>query len=62
MQKIQAFRVQREVKDRVIWTVSRCDTFTVKSIYFILESRDSSLFPSGSIWRTSVPPKVAFFA
>ena len=62
LQKIQAFRVQREVEDRVIWTASRCGTFTVKSLYSILEPEDSPLFPSGSIWRSSVPLKVAFFA
>ena len=62
LQKIQAFRVQREEEDRVIWTASRCDTFTVKSLYSILEPENSPLFPSGSIWRASVPPKVTFFA
>ena len=62
LQKIQAFRVHRDVEDRVIWTASRCGTFSVKSLYSILESRDSLLFPSGSVWRLSAPPKVAFFA
>ena len=46
---------------RVIWTASRCGTFSVKSLYSILEPEDSPLFPSGSICRSSVPPKVAFF-
>ena len=46
----------------MIWTASRCGTFSVKSLYSILESSDSLLFSSGSIWRVSVPPKVAFFA
>ena len=31
LQKIQAFKVQRKVEDRVIWTASRCGTFTIKS-------------------------------
>ncbi|RVW12705.1 TLD domain-containing protein 1 [Vitis vinifera] len=62
LQKIQAFRVQREEEDRVIWIASRCDTFTVKSLYSILEPENSPLFPSGSIWRVNVPPKVTFFA
>ena len=62
LQKIQAFRVHRDVEDRVIWTASRCGTFSVKSLYSILESRDSLLFPSGSVWRLSAPPKVTFFA
>ena len=62
LQKIQAFKVHREVEDRVIWKASRCDTFLVKSLYSILEPRDSPLFHSGSIWKSSAPPKVAFFA
>ena len=49
LQKIQAFRVQREVEDRVIWTISRYGTFSVKSLYSILEPSDSLLFPSGSV-------------
>ena len=62
LQKIQVFKVQREVEDRMIWIASRCGTFTVRSLYSILELRDSPLFPCGSIWWASVPPKVAFFA
>ena len=62
LQNIQAFKVQREEENRVIWTALSCDTFTVKYFYSILETIDSSSFPSGSIWRASVPHKVAFFA
>ena len=62
LQKIQAVRVHRDVEDRVIWTTSRCGTFSVKSLYSILELGNSPLFPSGSVWRSSAPPKVAFFA
>ena len=62
LQKIQAFRVCRDVKDRVIWINSKCGTFSVKSFYSILEPGDSPLLPSGSIWRASVSPKVTFFA
>ena len=61
LHKIQAFRVHRDVEDRVILTTLRCGTFLVKSLYSILEPGDSSLFPSGSIWRASVPSKVTFF-
>ena len=62
LQKIKAFRVHRDVEDKVIWTISRYGTFSVKSLYSILEPEDSPLFPSGSIWKSSTPPKVAFFA
>ena len=60
--KIQAFRVQREVEDKVVWTTFKSGTFSIKSLYSILEPESSSLFPCGSIWRANVPPKVAFFA
>ena len=62
LQKIQVFKVHMDVEDRVIWIASRCGTFLVKSLYSILEPWDSPLFPSGSVWRSSAPHKVAFFA
>ena len=62
MLKIQAFRVQREAEDKVVWTTSQSGAFSVKLLYSILEPRGSSLFLCGSIWRANVPPKEAFFA
>ncbi|RVW99516.1 putative ribonuclease H protein [Vitis vinifera] len=62
MLKIQAFRVQREDKDRVVWTASKGGVFSAKSLYSILEPGDSHLFPCNSIWKVNVPPKVALFA
>ena len=62
MLKIQAFKVQREDEDKVVWTASKSGVFSVKSLYSILEPGGSFLFPCGSIWRASMPPKVAFFA
>ena len=62
LHKIQAFRVQREEKDRVLWTASKCGTFSVKSLYSILKLEGSFLFSSDGIWRVRVPPKAAFFA
>ena len=35
--KIQAFRVQREDEDKVVWTTSRSGDFSVKSLYSTLE-------------------------
>ncbi|RVW84854.1 hypothetical protein CK203_048644 [Vitis vinifera] len=46
LHKIQAFRVQREEKDRVFWTASKCGTFSVKSLYSILKLEGSFLFSS----------------
>ena len=37
LQKIHAFRVQREKEDRVIWTTSNDGVFSVKSLYSLLE-------------------------
>ena len=62
MLKIQAFRVQRENEDEVVWTASRSCVFSVKSLYSTLERGGSTLFPYVGIWRVCVPPKVAFFA
>ena len=63
LQKIHAFRVQREKEDRVIWTASNDGAFTIQSLYSMLErGSSSSMFPSERIWRVRVPPKVAFFA
>ena len=62
MLKIQAFRVQREDEDRVVWTTSKNGVFSIKLSYSILEPGDSHLFPCNSIWRVKAPPKVTFFA
>ena len=61
LQKIQAFRVQREEEDRVIWTASNDGAFSVRSLYSMMEPGGLSLFPSERIWRARMPPKVAFF-
>ena len=62
MLKIQPFRMQREIEDKVVWTASRNGVFLVKSLYSILQPGGSALFLFDSIWRAYVPTKVAFFA
>ena len=62
MLKIQVFRVQRDDKDKVVWTTSRSGDLSIKSFYSILEPRGFALFSYDSIWRAYMPPKVAFFA
>ena len=42
LQKIHAFRVQREEEDIVIWTTSNDGAFSVKSLYSMLEWGGSS--------------------
>ncbi|RVW98940.1 Transposon TX1 uncharacterized 149 kDa protein [Vitis vinifera] len=44
LQKIQAFRVQREEEDRVIWTASNNGVFSVRSLYSMMEPGGLSLF------------------
>ena len=61
MTNLQAKRVHRDVEDKVIWTASRSENFLVKSLYLVLELDNPLLFPSSIIWRSCVPPKVAFF-
>ncbi|RVX11326.1 LINE-1 retrotransposable element ORF2 protein [Vitis vinifera] len=58
MLKIQAFRVQRENEDKMVWTASRSGVFSVKSLYSTLEPGGSALLPYVGIWRACVPPKV----
>ncbi|RVX02510.1 LINE-1 reverse transcriptase-like [Vitis vinifera] len=62
MLKIQAFRWQREIEDKLVWTASRSGAFSVKSLYSTLEPGGSAMFPYVGIWSARVPPKVAFFA
>ncbi|RVW34912.1 putative ribonuclease H protein [Vitis vinifera] len=58
MLKIQAFRVQREIEDKMVWTASRSGAFSVKSLYSTLEPGGSAMFPYVGIWSARVPPKV----
>ncbi|RVW65119.1 hypothetical protein CK203_034915 [Vitis vinifera] len=60
LQKIQAFRVQREEEDRVIWTASNNGAFSVRSLYSMMEPGGGgglSLFPSERIWRQECLPR-----
>ncbi|RVW76360.1 putative ribonuclease H protein [Vitis vinifera] len=62
LQKIQAFRVQREEEDRVIWTASNNGAFSVRSLYSMMEPGAFLCSLVERIWKVRVPPKVAFFA
>ncbi|RVW94823.1 DEAD-box ATP-dependent RNA helicase 39 [Vitis vinifera] len=57
MLKIQAFRVQREIEDKMVWTASRSGVFSVKSLYSTLEPGGSAMFPYVGIWSASVPQR-----
>ena len=53
--------VQQDVEDRVLWIETKCEKFSVKSLYKALGSGSSVSFPSNVIWKTCVQPKVSFF-
>ena len=58
--KIQQKRVSQDLEDRVLWIVTKCRKFSVKSIYDVLEPSDAVLFPRSIIWSPCVPPKAGF--
>ena len=53
--------VQQDVEDRVLWIETKCEKFSIKSLYKALGFDSSVSFPSNVIWKTCVQPKVSFF-
>ena len=49
LQKIHAFRAQREEEDSVIWKASNDGAFSVRSLYSMMEPGGSFMFPSERI-------------
>jgi hypothetical protein len=49
-------------EDRVWWQPSKHKDFQVKLYYTILTSTATVQFPWKSIWKTKIPPRVAFFS
>ncbi|KAJ9671175.1 hypothetical protein PVL29_027249 [Vitis rotundifolia] len=54
-------RVQQAMEDRVIWRETKCGKFFVKSLYKSLVSGPPASFPSSTIWKVYVQPKLSFF-
>ncbi|KAJ9702668.1 hypothetical protein PVL29_004414 [Vitis rotundifolia] len=54
-------RVQQEVEDRVLWKETKCEKFSVKSLYKALVSGPPVSFPLTVIWKVCVQPRVRFF-
>ncbi|RVW92939.1 Transposon TX1 uncharacterized 149 kDa protein [Vitis vinifera] len=48
-------------EDRVSWVKSKDGVFSIKSLYKVLQSASSALFPSKIIWRSCAQPKIIFF-
>ncbi|RVW97120.1 hypothetical protein CK203_030039 [Vitis vinifera] len=49
--------VQQDVEDRVLWIETKCEKFSIKSLYKALGFDSSVSFPSNVIWKTCVQPK-----
>lgn len=43
---------------KVLWTVPKDETFSVKTLYKALEPRRQGVFPTSVIWNPWVPPRV----
>jgi hypothetical protein len=54
--------IEHQGEDKLWWIPSRKGTFEVSSFYRPLSTQGPSSFPWKGIWRTKVPPRVAFFA
>ena len=59
---IQDKVVVEEREDEMFWEVTNSRSFSVKSLYSILEEVRVGPFPSSIVWNAWVPPKVSFFA
>uniref|UniRef100_A0A2N9ECM4 Reverse transcriptase zinc-binding domain-containing protein n=1 Tax=Fagus sylvatica TaxID=28930 RepID=A0A2N9ECM4_FAGSY len=54
--------INRYEEDKMCWKLSPDKGFQVKSYYKELSSMGVGCFPWKSIWKTKVPPRVAFFS
>ena len=54
--------VVEEREDVLFWADTESGSFSVKSLYFILEEVRVDPFPNRVVWNAWVPPKVSFFA
>ena len=50
-----------DVEDMVFWTETKSEKFSVKSLYYVYELDNPSLFPSSCISNVWVKPKISFF-
>ena len=62
LSRIQDKVVAEEREDEVFREVTKSGSFSVKSLYSILEEVRVGPFPTSIVWNAKVPPKVSFFA
>jgi len=54
-------RIQHGEVDRLVWNLSKRESFEVKTFYRALASQEAVSFPWKSIWRVKAPKRVSFF-
>ena len=59
--RIQDRVVVEEREDEAFWASTESGSFSVKSLYSILEEVRVNPFPTSIVWNAWVPPKVSFF-
>ena len=62
LSRLQDKAVVVEEEDKLLWAATKSGSFSIKSLYSILEVGKVEPFPSNGVWNAWVPPKLSFFA
>ena len=62
LSRLQDKVVVVEGEDKLLWAATKSGSFSIKSLYSILEAGRVEAFPSNVMWNAWVLPKVSFFA
>ena len=62
MDLLYSTSVNGEGEDKLSWGQPNSKPFTVKQYYRFLSSHAFRSFPWKSVWKSKVPPRVAFFS
>jgi hypothetical protein len=60
MEVLYSTHIHRGSLDSIVWNLSTCETFEVRSFYSAM-IQPSHSFPWKSVWKAKVPSRVAFF-
>ena len=58
---LYALNLKAEQEDRLLWSHSGNENFSVRSFYKVMSTHSSIVFLRKSIWRCNVPLKIALF-
>ena len=61
LSRIQEKVVVEKREDEVFWVDAKSGSFSIKSLYSILEEERVDPFPTSVVWNAWVPPKISFF-